>query len=278
MDSPGDLHPDVAAILGEVGVRGRWDADDVQALSGLAQGLGWRGKSAAEVKRIIQLNLDLYADLEGSGQAMLSALEAYQEQFFAEEEQRIRPYLESALRQAQALAARMSLLELLEEMSQGVRVVEVRDELVLVPSFWTTPKLTFAHVSKDRDLYLYGARPSGVSLIPGDEVPDALFQALKALADPTRLRILRYLTDEPQTPAQLARRLRLRPPTVIHHLDALRLARLVHITLTEEGKQYAARPGAVDSTFVLLDEFLTSEGEGEGEDVPGGAGGDTDFA
>jgi DNA-binding transcriptional ArsR family regulator len=85
---------------------------------------------------------------------------------------------------------------------------------------------------------------------------------------------LRYLTDEPQTPAQLARRLRLRPPTVIHHLDALRLARLVHITLTEEGKQYAARPGAVNATFALLDEFLTTEGE-DGLD---GAGGDTDFA
>ena len=70
-----------------------------------------------------------------------------------------------------------------------------------------------------------------MSLVPGELVPDALYQPLKALADPTRLRILRYLSDEPLTPAALARRLRLRSPTVIHHLDALRLARLVILTL-----------------------------------------------
>ncbi|NJN55024.1 MAG: ArsR family transcriptional regulator, partial [Anaerolineae bacterium] len=48
-------------------------------------------------------------------------------------------------------------------------------------------------------------------------------------------RILKYLSEEPLTPAELARRLRLRPPTVIHHLDALRLARLVHVTLSQQG-------------------------------------------
>ena len=94
-------------------------------------------------------------------------------------------------------------------------------------------------LDEETALFVYGARPADMSLVPGELVPDALYQALKALADPTRLRILRYLSDEPLAPAQLARRLRLRPPTVIHHLDALRLARLVIVTLAPEGKAYA---------------------------------------
>jgi DNA-binding transcriptional ArsR family regulator len=95
-------------------------------------------------------------------------------------------------------------------------------------------------------------------LIPGELVPDALFQALKALADPTRLRIMRYLSAEPLTPAELSRRLRLRAPTVIHHLHALRLARLVHLTIGHEGRRYEARREAVTTAFHLLDSYLDS--------------------
>jgi DNA-binding transcriptional ArsR family regulator len=87
-----------------------------------------------------------------------------------------------------------------------------------------------------------------------------LLGALKALGDPTRLRILRYLVAESLTPTQLARRLRLRAPTVVHHLDVLRLARLVHLTLKSGEKwRYAARPEAVRTTFDALEEFLEAE-------------------
>lgn len=276
IDAPGDLSPDVESLFRGVAARGSWDAGDYQRLQGYATGLGWQGVSPSEFKSILEANLDLWADVKGTGECLLSSLEAYHDQFFAEEELRIAPYLQPALAHAQELAPRLTLMELLEVTSQGVRLDEQmrKGRLVLAPSFWITPRLLFAHLEPGYDLYLYGARPAGVSLIPGDDVPDALFQALKAMADPTRLRILRYLSDEPQTPAQLARRLRLRPPTVIHHLDALRLARLVHITLSEDGKQYAARPGAVDATFELLNDFLSGEPAEEG-DAPDGAGGDT---
>jgi len=99
-----------------------------------------------------------------------------------------------------------------------------------------------------------------MSLVPGEVVPDALYQTLKALADPTRLRILRYLTAEPLTPAELSRRLRLRPPTVSHHLYTLRLARLVHFTIEKGDKRrYSLRQDAVDSTMAALGSFLNDE-------------------
>jgi DNA-binding transcriptional ArsR family regulator len=103
----------------------------------------------------------------------------------------------------------------------------------------------------------FGGRSPGASLVPGDEVPDALLQALKAMADPTRLRILRYLSVQPMTPTELSHRLRLRAPTVIHHLHSLRLAGLVHLTVESGGeKRYEARQEMVGATFENIREFL----------------------
>jgi DNA-binding transcriptional ArsR family regulator len=68
---------------------------------------------------------------------------------------------------------------------------------------------------------------------------------------------LRYLNEEQLTPAQLSRRLRLRAPTVIHHLSALRLAGLVHLIMDNEGeKRYAARLEAVPGIFTSLGKYL----------------------
>ena len=54
-------------------------------------------------------------------------------------------------------------------------------------------------------------------------------------------------------------RRRLRPPTVTHHLQALRLAGLVQVTLGGGGKEkksYAARSEAVKTTCRTLENFL----------------------
>jgi DNA-binding transcriptional ArsR family regulator len=208
--------------------------------------------------------LDLWADPLGTAEGLMSAYDCYYDVFFAEEEKRIRPALDAALARAQKLAAvAPTWEELLEELSQGVRMAKdwENKRLILGPSYWGTPLAMMADFEPDSLLFLFGARPADESLIPGDLVPDALYQALKALADPTRLRILRYLTDESLTPAELARRLRLRSPTVIHHLDALRLARLVIVTLDAEGRRYTVRPDAVEAVCDLLNQFLVGREE-----------------
>jgi DNA-binding transcriptional ArsR family regulator len=136
------------------------------------------------------------------------------------------------------------------------------EEVVLAPSYWVTPLIFFGSADEKRPMYVFGARPPDASLIPGETVPDALLRALKALSDPTRLRILHYLTGEPLTPAELARRLRLRAPTVTHHLKTLRLAGLVQLTLSEEKemRRYAARSEAVTAAFASLQGFLEEGG------------------
>ena len=253
----------VKRILRSVAVRGLWRDEDLARIIIPMQKGEWQNQPLATVRKEAAELLDLWADPVGSADGLLAALECYHESFFEEEEARIRPALDAALARAQELAAHLPQTALLEELSQGLRLApeQANAPLVLAPSFWITPFVVISDLAGGKKLFLFGARPDDVSLVPGEYVPDALHQALKALSEPTRLRILRYLTDEPMAPTDLARRLRLRPPTVIHHLDALRLARLVNVTLDASGKRYAARPGGAAAVFELLNTFLERQEE-----------------
>lgn len=249
----------ITTIWHGLAVRGSWTEEDQKHLMEEISGGDWKKHPTAAVRKAAADYLDLWVDPVRTADSLLAAYECYYEVFFAEEELRIRPALEAGLERAQMIAKQIKQWDkLLEELSQGLRVAKDWEDkaLVLAPSYWGTPLAIMADIDPARILFVFGARPSKESLIPGDVVPDALHQALKALADPTRLRILRYLIDEPLTPAELARRLRLRSPTVIHHLDALRLARLVIVTIEAEGKRYAVRPDAVADVFSLLNNFL----------------------
>ena len=253
-----EIPGDVQQVLLEITARRAWNAGDLEVCATAAKRLRSKPHKSEELADI----LDVWSRSAEFGERYLEALCAYFEVFFAEEELRIRPALREALERAQERATGLDLPALLEELSLGLRLAELPrvSEMVLAPSFWSTPLLVFASVSAERELILFGARPSDASLVPGEVVPDALMRALKALGDPTRLRILRYLSAEPLSPAQLARRLRLRAPTVIHHLDTLRLAELVHLTLEDGEKRcYAARPEAVNAACGALEAFLTND-------------------
>lgn len=246
---------EIKNILMNVAARRSWDTSDRTAFRSAARTSGMK-TSRLETLALI---LDWWARAPEFGERYLEALHSYYEAFFAEEEIRIRPALKAALLRAKEMSERLMLPALLEELSQGLRFSELPQvsELVLAPSFWSTPLLVFAEVHAGRGLFLFGARPADASLVPGEVVPDALMRALKALGDPTRLRILRHLSEEPMSPTQLARRLRLRTPTVIHHLDILRMAQLVQLTLeADEKRRYTARSQAAKATFGALESFL----------------------
>ena len=260
------MWPETQDFLANIMARAVWDETDKETLKEMYKTLYRKeGKKAKKISDSeIEMTLTVWAEAEKYGEGLLKALETYYEVFFAEEERRILPALEETVASSKALAKEMPLEDLLNQLSQGLRFdyesTSEMKELIMVPSFWTTPLTLFTTFGQghERWIFMYGGRPSTMSLVPGDVVPELLYQTLKALADPTRLRILKYLAEEPSTPAELARRLRLRPPTVIHHLDALRLARLVHVTLSMQGRRYEARREAIDDTCNLLGTFLDS--------------------
>jgi DNA-binding transcriptional ArsR family regulator len=250
MDTPAPI----AATLERARAAGRYSSEDVDTLKDAYQSRGATLRPGA-----IPALLEAWLAPAEFGDAYERALSAYVANFFAEEEQRIAPRLAEGLRTAQSLAGEMAVPELLERLSGGVRfeAVAQMDEITLAPSYWVKPFVFYMQVHPGHSVLLFGARPEALALVPGDTVPEGLLNALKALADPTRLKILRYLGEEPLTPSELAHRLRLRPPTVIHHLRLLRLAGLVQISVAAEAeRRYALKPEMVRSLPGELEEFL----------------------
>jgi DNA-binding transcriptional ArsR family regulator len=221
----------------------------------------FRGSRRA-TKPVIRAIFDAWSNKRDFGEKLLSALEIYVENFFIEEETRIIPAHISAVENAKALAKEQSLLSMLEQLSTGARMdwVTSLTKLILAPSYWGAPFVFFDTLKEKTGIILFGARPNGVPLVPGELVPEDLLNALKALADPTRLRILRHLLEASSTPSQLAKILRLRPPTVIHHLNNLRLAGLVQVTVSPDTeRRYAVRMTGVGRTIRNLQEFLSGD-------------------
>ncbi len=200
-----------------------------------------------------------WSDAESFGGQYLKALRIYQQNFFVEEEERIAPALENGLKSAQMLAESMTEDDLLSELSRGVHFEALPkvSNLILTPSYWSTPLVFYRKVNANSMLMLFGCRASHQTLVPGESVPDGVVSVLRALDDPTRLRILRYLAEELQTPSELSRRLRLRPPTVVHHLGVLRLAGLVEVTVLAEGeRRYAMRHAALNTAIGDVERFV----------------------
>ena len=245
---------DVLTVLQDIAGRGAWTQADEDTLRESYQGISF-APSTEDLPEI----LEVWARPGLFGEQYLSALQAYHAVFFAEEEKRIASALQDALEDAQALAEELPFPDLIETLSRGVRFDTAQDikHWLMVPSYWISPLVVYQRFDEEHGLFLFGGRPDEAALVPGAQVPDTMLRALKTLANPTRLKILRYLCHENIPPAELARRLRLRAPTVTHHLNKLRLAGLVYLTLGEKNKKcYATRAEAVENTFQALQAFL----------------------
>jgi DNA-binding transcriptional ArsR family regulator len=254
-----DLAPETARALQSVYERRSWDDAALDTLRA-----AYQHRSRPIRPRTLVNMLEWWSRPDDFGERYLAAMQSYQSVFFNEEEQRITPVLASAQAEAQRQAEKLDFPRLVEALSQGVQIAILSEsaQVVLAPSYWTTPLVIYEQVSPGCMLMLYGGRPAHMTLVPGEMVPDAMLRALKALSDPTRLRILRYLSDQPQTSSQLSRLLRLRTPTMTHHMHALRLAGLVHLSVDEQGeRRYSIRAEAVEGTFIALKHFLEVNGK-----------------
>lgn len=250
-----DKYAQVREILLRIADTHSWKPEDAEFFLKL-----WGKKHAIKRERL-ERALDWWSRPEELGEGFLSGLQSYYQAFFEEEEKRIEPVLQAGLERAQELATRLTLEELFAELSQGVQLGDEfrASKFVIAPSFWTTPLIFFDRLDKDTLFFFFGARPAEMSAIPGETLPEGLVRSLKALADPTRLKILFYLSKESLSPSELARRLHLRAPTVIHHLKELRLASLVEFTFEQDDKRYAIRRQGLESTFGNLTSFLKSD-------------------
>jgi CRP-like cAMP-binding protein len=255
MECPDD--PRSAPVFRRVFDARSWTRADLEALC-VDPEKGQSRRSKEECERLERW-LDWISRPEDFGGMYLRGMTEFRESFFREEERRIAPYIEQRLREAQERSKTLEPTELLEELTQGLRGGHHLDlpRLLMVPCYWCSPRIIYGNLDPGRRFILFGARPADASLIPEDEVPGSLYLALTALADTTRLNAIRLLRDEPLTQAQLARRLRLRPSTMSHHLKTLRIAGLITY-LEGEGAElrYAARVSAIKEACSAMASFF----------------------
>jgi DNA-binding transcriptional ArsR family regulator len=196
------------------------------------------------------------------GESLLAALKTYYQVFFIEEEKRIAPFIEECLVIAKKQTENLSASAAMESLSKGVyfEPAEYVKTVWLMPSYWISPLAVINYPHADEALMAFGCRQKNQNLIPGEYIPEDMVESLKALSDSTRLRILHYLKESPESPASLARKLRLRPPTVVHHLNILRLASMIQILVSDNGeRRYCLREDAVHLVISQLNEFIRKD-------------------
>ena len=87
-------------------------------------------------------------------------------------------------------------------------------------------------------------------------VPDALLGALRAAADPTRLRLLRLLAERERSPEELAPLVRMGQAGVSRHLRALADAGLVRTRRDGYYVLYSLVPERIDPLSESVRRFL----------------------
>jgi DNA-binding transcriptional ArsR family regulator len=202
-------------------------------------------------------------------QNVCASFRAYNEVFFSLETERIQEALENFARSTKEMVTSGSPEQVIEYITRGVNfspyMQDTNHELskiILAPSYWASPLTFFEWLNKEKLIIVFGCRKDDDSIIPGEYIPNSIVTNLKTLADPTRLRILKSLMSHPSAPSELASQLRLRTPTVIHHLQQLRIAGMVRIHLLPDGKKtYQIRPEIICQLLSDIEELFEIERE-----------------
>ena len=193
----------------------------------------------------------------------IRAVREYYEDFFAEEEKRLAPNLEMMIEQAQEMAENTSVPELIERLSNGFTISKDIDlkRLVLVPSIWLHPFVVPMELSENELCIVWGAHPPGFKLVPGESVPNDAMLVLRAMNDPTRLRLMRLIAMKPRSLMSLAQEVKLSLPTVSHHIRELRASGLIRLEVGGKGREnrYTVRWQSAEAAFEELERFVMRE-------------------
>jgi DNA-binding transcriptional ArsR family regulator len=162
------------------------------------------------------------------------------------------------------LAAGSPPAAVIEEASGGVVVMpeEPMEKLALVPQYHARPWNIYSLTGRTV-LHCYPA--DAWPPTPG-EPSSRLTRLTRALDDPSRLRILRYVAGGPRTFTEIAEQVSLTKPTVHYHLVLLRAAGLMRVETylsKAYGSRYTLRRSALQELTSELDQFLSPDGKGQ---------------
>jgi DNA-binding transcriptional ArsR family regulator len=195
----------------------------------------------------------LSLDADEAKRLLELATAGWYEAVLAPDERKIMRLLRTSARAAHALSDRLSPEELIDTATRGIRYVPepgIR-RILLVPHLVSRPWSIFTE-SGDTKIVCYGLAETHAA---GDEPPNPLVAAYKALGDETRLRLLRRLAQGPASLAELTELTGLAKSTVHGHLLVLRTGGLVVADVSNK-TGYRLRRETLAESAALLDSYL----------------------
>ncbi len=126
--------------------------------------------------------------------------------------------------------------------------------VVLLPSYWMRPWLVIGHAGADTEV-ISTVVADEFLVLPSEEPPPALVKLAKALADESRLRLLRRMASGPISLSEATEALDVTKATAHHHLSILRQAGLVAMRGTGRATRYTLRSDPADAARDALSEY-----------------------
>ncbi|MGH2405870.1 MAG: ArsR/SmtB family transcription factor [bacterium] len=186
---------------------------------------------------------------------LTGVLNGWYEQVFRHEELAIAPMLETDARAKREMRQTVPLEQIIQLATNGIEYAPepgIR-KIVLVPT-WILRPWNLITEYRDTKIFCYpvASYRSGAG---ASEPPDQLTRLIKALADETRLQVLRLLGTDSHTLQELSEHLQLAKSTVHHHLAILRAAGLLAVVEGEE-KRYKLNPHRIAGVSAALADYV----------------------
>lgn len=182
-------------------------------------------------------------------------LRLWHDQYFRHVENKMLPLLIADASEKKMLQSKMDPIALIEYASGGVVIEDIPEleTIVLLPTVHNRPINTYCFY-KNLMLIQY---PVEVPVENEDEPPTELLRMTKALSDPNRLKLLRYVAHEPKSLWEMQLELNQSGEMLMHHLMMLRVAGLLRIHLREEeNERFSIRPDGASELQMFLESYI----------------------
>lgn len=182
-------------------------------------------------------------------------LRKWNDLYFIDAATQYTPLLEEDADEKAALLHKMDPEALVEYASGGI-VLEPGlpiDQVVLVPSVHFRPINTYCFYSGA----LLIQYPIDIPELDEDEPPTCLLRLTRALANPERLRLLRYVANEPKSLQEMINNLKESEDKLMHHLMRLRVAGLLRVHLFDvNAEKFSIRPDGAAELQMFLESYI----------------------
>lgn len=212
--------------------------------------------SVGELYELIAPHLDTIPnDLTQQRDLIVEILTEWNEVYFRHFDPQILTNLAADAEAKRQLIETMSAPDLVELATNGFRYQETEglEFILIIPQYHNRPfNVSSFYLNGNTILY-----PADAYAAPADQPPSTLLRLTQSLADENRLRMLRYMVDQPRTFTDLVQFTGLAKSTVYHHIVSLRSSGLVRAHATNHIiDYYSLRENALDELRNLLGSYL----------------------